>query len=253
MLAIQRSPCREAVAIRSLGCTEYEPTWHAMQEFTAARVADTPDEIWLTEHPAVYTLGLAGRREHLLRDNGIPAINVDRGGQITYHGPGQLVAYLLFDLKRQGLGIRAMVREIETSVVRWLDAMDIRAYGKPSAPGVYVMTAGGEAKIAALGLRVRNGCTYHGLAFNVAMDLAPFADIDPCGYKGLAVTQLRDLGIARTVEQAGAELAPILAARLAGRMSEGGVGQGSKGASPSDCGDRHLDPSIVDRRRGGRS
>jgi lipoyl(octanoyl) transferase len=204
------------VVTRSLGRTDYEATWRAMQAFTSARTRATRDEIWLTEHPPVYTLGLAGRREHLLRDNGIPAIKVDRGGQITYHGPGQLVAYLLFDLKRHGVGIRALVRTIEASVVEWLDSMRISAYGKPAAPGVYVMVAGTEAKIAALGLKVRNGCTYHGLALNVAMDLAPFSDIDPCGYKGLAVTQLADLGVVRTVEEAGAQLAPILAARFTG-------------------------------------
>jgi lipoyl(octanoyl) transferase len=213
---VQSSPnaARSGVAIRALGRTDYETTWRAMQEFTGGRVAATPDEIWLTEHPPVYTLGLAGRREHLLRDNGIPLVKVDRGGQITYHGPGQLVAYLLFDLKRRGLGIRGMVRAIEASVIDWLDSMGISSYGKPSAPGVYVSAEGVESKIAALGLRVRNGCTYHGLALNVAMDLSPFAAIDPCGYKGLAVTQLKDLGIVRTVEKAGMELAPILAARL---------------------------------------
>jgi lipoyl(octanoyl) transferase len=203
-------------ATRALGRTDYQTTWHAMQAFTGARTPVTRDEIWLTEHPPVYTLGLAGRREHLLRDNGIPALKVDRGGQITYHGPGQVVVYLLFDLKRRGTGIRAMVRAIEASVVEWLDSMGISAYGKPAAPGVYVMVGEVEAKIAALGLKVRNGCTYHGLALNVAMDLAPFADIDPCGYKGLAVTQLADLGIVRTVDEAGAELAPILASRMAG-------------------------------------
>ena len=202
------------VVTRSLGRTDYATTWRAMQEFTAARTAATPDEIWLTEHPPIYTLGLAGRREHLLRDNGIPTLKVDRGGQITYHGPGQLVAYLLFDLKRRGTGIRALVRAIEASVVEWLDSMGISAYGKPSAPGVYVRVAGMEAKIAALGLKVRNGCTYHGLALNVAMDLGPFADIDPCGYKGLAVTQLADLGVVRTVDEAGRELAPLLASRI---------------------------------------
>ena len=202
------------VVTRSLGRTDYATTWRAMQEFTAARTSATPDEIWLTEHPPIYTLGLAGRREHLLRDNGIPTLKVDRGGQITYHGPGQLVAYLLFDLKRRGTGIRALVRAIEASVVEWLDSMGISAYGKPSAPGVYVRVAGMEAKIAALGLKVRNGCTYHGLALNVAMDLAPFADIDPCGYKGLAVTQLADLGVVRTVDEAGRELAPLLASRI---------------------------------------
>ena len=186
-----------------------------MQAFTSGRTGDTPDEIWLTEHPPVYTLGLAGRREHLLRDNGIPAIRVDRGGQITYHGPGQLVAYLLYDLRRPKRGVRAMVRTIEAAVVEWLDSLGVSAYGKPAAPGVYVSAGGVEAKIAALGLKVRNGCTYHGLAVNVAMDLAPFADIDPCGYPGLAVTQLADLGVAMTVDDAGADLAPILAARLA--------------------------------------
>jgi lipoyl(octanoyl) transferase len=202
------------VTTHALGRTEYEATWHAMQAFTSARTPSTRDEIWLTEHPPVYTLGLAGRREHLLRDNGIPVIKVDRGGQVTYHGPGQLVAYLLFDLKRRGTGVRAMVRAIERSVVEWLESMGISAYGKPAAPGVYVMVEGTEAKIAALGLKVRNGCTYHGLALNVAMDLTPFADIDPCGYKGLAVTQLADLGAVQTVADAGAGLAPILAARL---------------------------------------
>jgi len=210
----QRTCPALGAAIRALGRTAYEPTWRAMQAFTAARNADTRDEIWLTEHPPVYTLGLAGRREHLLRENGIPAVKVDRGGQVTYHGPGQLVVYLLYDLRRSRHGIRAVVRSIEASVIEWLDSLAISAYGKPAAPGVYVRVGGVEAKIAALGLRVRNGCTYHGLAVNVAMDLAPFADIDPCGYRGLAVTQLTDLGVAKTVEAAGAELAPILAARF---------------------------------------
>jgi lipoyl(octanoyl) transferase len=201
--------------IRRLGLTDYEPTWRAMQAFTSARTAQTADEIWLTEHPPVYTLGLAGRREHLLRDNGIPALKVDRGGQVTYHGPGQLVVYVMVDLRRRKLGIRVMVQTIETAVVNWLETLGVAAYGQPSAPGVYVRVGGVEAKIAALGLRVRNGCTYHGLAMNVAMDLSPFADIDPCGYPGLAVTQLADLGVVRTVGQAGAELAPILVTQLA--------------------------------------
>jgi len=202
------------VIIRPLGLTEYEPTWQSMQAFTASRDAGTPDELWLTEHPPVYTLGLAGRREHLLRENGIATLKVDRGGQITYHGPGQLVVYVLLDLRRPKLGIRPLVRALEGAVVEWLGMLGIAAYGKPSAPGVYVVVGAREAKIAALGLRVRNGCTYHGLAVNVAMDLAPFSDIDPCGYPGLAVTQLADLGIARTVGEAGAELAPILARDL---------------------------------------
>ncbi len=200
--------------VRALGRTEYLSTWRAMQAFTAARAADAPDEIWLTEHPPVYTLGLAGRREHLLRANDIPVVHVDRGGQITYHGPGQLVAYVLFDLRRARLSVRTLVRTLEAALVEWLAAMGIAAYGKPAAPGVYVARAGGEAKIAALGLRVRNGCTYHGLAVNIAMDLAPFADIDPCGFRGLLVTQLAELGVEKSVDAAGAELAPILAAHL---------------------------------------
>jgi len=203
-----------SVIIRELGCTDYERTWRAMQTFTAARSAATPDELWLTEHPPIYTFGLAGRAEHLLRDNGIATLKVDRGGQITYHGPGQLVVYVLFDMRRPRLGVRALVRTIEASVVRWLATLGIEAYGKPSEPGVYVSVGAREAKIAALGLKVRAGCTYHGVAVNVAMDLAPFADIDPCGYPGLAVTQLADLGVTRTVDEAGAELAPVLAAHL---------------------------------------
>lgn len=203
-----------AVATRPLGRTDYEATWQAMRAFTDARTPDTPDEIWLTEHASVYTLGLTGRREHLLRANGIPVIKVDRGGQITYHGPGQLVAYLLFDLRRAKTGIRDMVRAIEAAMIEWLASLGVAAHGKVSAPGVYVERRGGEAKIAALGLKVRNGCTYHGLAMNVAMDLAPFADIDPCGYPGLAVTQLVDFGIDRSVEDVGRELAPILARHL---------------------------------------
>jgi lipoyl(octanoyl) transferase len=199
---------------RRLGRTDYVATWRAMQAFTAARTTFAANEIWLTEHDPIYTLGLAGRREHILRDNGIPVLKVDRGGQITYHAPGQLVVYILFDLKRAQLGVREMVRRIESSVIEWLGCHGIAAFAKPSAPGVYARTGSVEAKIAALGLRVRNGCTYHGLSVNVAMDLAPFADIDPCGYPGLAVTQLTDLGFVRTVDQAGAELAPTLTSRL---------------------------------------
>jgi lipoyl(octanoyl) transferase len=202
------------LGVRRLGRTDYRQTWQAMQRFTEARTAGTPDELWLTEHPPVYTLGLAGRREHLLRDNGIDVVNVDRGGQVTYHGPGQLVAYTLVDLKRARLSIRDMVRRLEGAVIEWLASHRVDAYGKAAAPGVYVQRAAGEAKIAALGLKVRHHSTYHGLAVNVAMDLRPFADIDPCGYPGLAVTQLADLGVARTVAQAGDELAPILAATL---------------------------------------
>jgi lipoyl(octanoyl) transferase len=205
------------VSIRRLGRTDYQATWHAMQTFTRTRTTDTADEIWLTEHDPLYTLGLAGRREHVRRDNGIPLLKVDRGGQVTYHGPGQLVVYVLFDLRRAHLGVRETVRRLETGVIEWLGQLGIPAFGKPSAPGVYVVRDRVEAKIAALGLRVSNGSTYHGLSVNVAMNLSPFADIDPCGYPGLAVTQLADFDIVRTVDQAGADLVPLLAASLTSR------------------------------------
>lgn len=191
-----------------------------MQAFTDRRTHDTPDELWLTEHPPVYTLGLAGRREHVLRDNAIPIIKTDRGGQVTYHGPGQLVVYLLVDLRRTKLGVREMVRRIEAAVITWLASFDVRAFGKTSAPGVYVEQHGCDAKIAALGLRVRNGCTYHGVAVNLDMNLAPFLDIDPCGYPGLAVTQLADFGNRVTVDDAGRTLTPLLAAQIGLALDE---------------------------------
>jgi len=199
------------VVVRRLGRSDYTTTWRAMQDFTNGRAANTLDEIWLTEHSAVYTLGLAGRREHLLRDNGIAVVKADRGGQVTYHGSGQLVVYTLFDLRRLRLGIRDMVRSLEAAVINWLGSRAIVAYGKPAAPGVYVRRDGVESKIAALGLRVRHGCTYHGVAINIAMDLAPYSDIDPCGYPGLAVTDLHTLGVVCSVDEAGEELAPIVA------------------------------------------
>jgi lipoyl(octanoyl) transferase len=184
-----------APALKRLGRTDYTRTWRAMQAFTEARTPDTADEIWLTEHAPVYTLGLAGRPEHILRANAIPVLKVDRGGQVTYHGPGQLLVYLLIDLKRLHLGVRALVEAIESAVIKLLDSYGIQAYGKRDAPGVYVKRDGREAKVAALGLKIRNGCTYHGFALNLDMDLAPFDAIDPCGYRGLAVTQLRDLDV----------------------------------------------------------
>ena len=200
--------------VRALGVTGYEATWRAMQRFTDARDAGTEDELWLTEHAPVYTLGLAGRREHVLRDNGIAVVKVDRGGQVTYHGPGQLVAYTLVDLRRARLSVREMVRKLESAVIEWLSTHGIDAYGKVDAPGVYVPRGGKEAKIAALGLRVRRHSTYHGLAVNIAMNLDPFADIDPCGFPGLAVTQLADFGVTRTVAQAGEEIVPFLQAKF---------------------------------------
>ena len=194
---------RAETRVRRRGRIEYETAWREMREFTARREADTADELWLLEHPPVYTLGVAGRAAHLPRvDNGIPIIKVDRGGQITYHGPGQVVLYLLLDLRRRQLAVRALVRRMERAVIDLLGDCGIVAEGRIEAPGVYV----GDAKIAALGLRVRNGCCYHGVAFNVDMDLSPFRVIDPCGYSGLAVTQARDLGIATSQEALGEEL-----------------------------------------------
>jgi lipoyl(octanoyl) transferase len=181
--------------IRRLGPTDYVPTWRAMQAFTDTRGPETADEIWLTEHPPIYTLGLAGRYQHLLRDNGIPVQKVDRGGQVTYHGPGQLLAYLMIDIHRRRLGVRQLVQAIESAVIQLLDSYGVAATVRSGAPGVYVQQGDREAKIAALGLRIRSGRSYHGLALNIDMDLAPFADIDPCGYRGLAVTRLRDVGI----------------------------------------------------------
>jgi lipoyl(octanoyl) transferase len=193
----------EPLVVRRLGLVPYGPTWARMREFTAARSADTCDELWLLEHPPVYTAGIAGKPEHWPRiDNGIPVLRVDRGGQITYHGPGQLVAYLLLDLRRRGIGVRPLVRQMEQAVINLLADYGIAAEGRADAPGVYV----GAAKIAALGLRVRNGCCYHGLALNVDVDLAPFLDINPCGHAGLETTRTRDLGITDTRAQIGERL-----------------------------------------------
>lgn len=162
-----------------------------MLEFTTDRQEDTPDQIWVTEHPPVYTLGLNGKTEHLLVSTTIPVVNTDRGGQITYHGPGQLVIYPLINLKRLGWGPRQWVTVLEQAVIETCQQYGITAYAKPKAPGVYVQ----EKKIASLGLRIKSGYSYHGLSFNNAMNLAPFSDINPCGYTGLAVTQLADLGV----------------------------------------------------------
>jgi lipoyl(octanoyl) transferase len=202
--------------IRKLGKSGFETTWRAMQAFTAERSADTRDEIWLTEHPAVYTVGLAGRPEHFPRDQTrIPLVKTDRGGQITYHGPGQVVAYTLVDLRRLRIGVRDCVRRLEGAMIRLLESHGISGYGKTDAPGVYVRRGNAEAKIGALGLKVRNGCTYHGVALNVSMNLAPFSAIDPCGYRDLAVTQLSDFGVAAGVDEIGNELGAHLQRALA--------------------------------------
>lgn len=196
--------------IRRLGRAEYEPTWRAMQAFTAARDADTPDELWLLEHPPVFTLGLNAKPEHLLTPGAIPVVQIDRGGQVTYHGPGQLVAYALLDIARRGLGVQRLVQLMEQAVIDLLAEHGVRGEGRRDAPGVYV----DGAKLAALGLRVKRGRTYHGLALNVAMDLEPFGRINPCGYPGMRVTQLVDLGISLDLDAVSERLASHLARLL---------------------------------------
>ncbi len=178
-----------AIIVRRLGVRDYQSVWRAMSDFTDHRDADTPDEIWLVEHPPVFTQGQAGKPEHLLAVEGIPLVQTDRGGQVTYHGPGQLVAYPLLNLRRYKLGVRDLVTLLESTLVTLLAAYGIDAYAKPDAPGVYVE----GAKIASLGLRVRRGCSFHGLALNVDMDLTPFAQINPCGYAGLAMVDMARL------------------------------------------------------------
>ncbi|WP_269530929.1 lipoyl(octanoyl) transferase LipB [Chitinimonas sp. BJYL2] len=201
--------------VKQLGLVEYEPTWRAMQTFTDERGTGTPDELWLLEHPPVFTQGQAGKPEHVLQLSNIPIVPIDRGGQVTYHGPGQLVVYLLVDLSRRKLGVREFVRRIEQAIIELLADFNIAAYGKVDAPGVYVQRDGVEAKIASLGLRIRNGKSYHGLALNVAMDLTPFGYINPCGYAGLAVTQLSDFGLNETPASLGPRLAGKIKALLA--------------------------------------
>ncbi|MEP3351137.1 MAG: lipoyl(octanoyl) transferase LipB [Marinomonas sp.] len=174
---------------RDLGVVEYSDTWDRMKDFTQTRTKDDADEIWLLEHPPLFTQGQAGKQEHLLAPGDIPVIQVDRGGQVTYHGPGQLVAYVLIDLKRLGIGVRDLVNVLENSVVQVLAKNTIEAYPKPDAPGVYV----DGQKIASLGLRVRRGCSFHGLALNVDMDLTPFDRINPCGYQGLKMVDMKRL------------------------------------------------------------
>lgn len=202
------------VRVRDLGRTGYQEVFDAMKAFTEARDGVTPDEIWLTEHDRVFTQGQAGRAEHLLAPGDIPVVQSDRGGQVTYHGPGQIVGYLLFDIRRLGISVRALVRGIEQAVVDTLAHYGVAGEPRPDAPGVYV--AG--SKIASLGLRVRRGCSYHGLALNVDMDLEPFARINPCGLQGIAVTQLADLADAVAIdtvrEQLLTHLADVYGVRL---------------------------------------
>ena len=195
---------------RRLGRVDYETVWSAMRAFTEARGADTPDEIWLVEHPPVYTMGLKGRDGKLRDIGGVPLVYSDRGGDITYHGPGQAVLYPLLDITRLGVGIKTLVQTLEQTVIDFLAARDISAQRRSGAPGVYV----DEKKIAALGLRVRHGRSYHGLSFNVNMDLSPFGRIDPCGYQGMEVTQLADFSVSVDVTEASTELAQRLATLL---------------------------------------
>jgi lipoyl(octanoyl) transferase len=206
-LSAHRSP----LLIRNLGRQPYIPVWRAMRAFTDARDAETPDELWLLEHDPVFTLGQAGKREHVLAPGDIPVIPVDRGGQVTYHGPGQIVAYPLLDLRRLGIGVRDLVCGIEQGIIDTLAHWNIEAMRREGAPGVYVA----DAKVAALGLRVRRGCSFHGLAFNVAMDLEPFRRINPCGYAGLAVTQVVDLGATSEL----AEVADVLVRELCNQFA----------------------------------
>lgn len=177
-----------ALGFRDLGVIDYETAWHAMQRFTDGRGREAGDEVWLVQHPPVFTQGQSGKAEHLLLPGNIPVVQVDRGGQVTYHGPGQLVAYLMLDVRRLGFGVRDLVTRIENTLIALLADYGVTAAAKADAPGVYV----DGAKIASLGLRIRNGCSFHGLALNVDMDLEPFRRINPCGYAGLAMTQLSD-------------------------------------------------------------
>ncbi|MGY1458416.1 MULTISPECIES: lipoyl(octanoyl) transferase LipB [unclassified Luteimonas] len=205
------APGARPLLVRDLGRRAYEPVWRAMQAFTDARDADTPDELWLVEHDPVFTLGQAGKPEHVLAPGDIPVLKVDRGGQVTYHGPGQLVAYPLFELKRMKVGVRDYVCRIEQAIIDTLAGWDIAAQRRDGAPGVYVDNG---AKIAALGIRVRRGCTFHGLAFNIAMDLEPFHRINPCGYAGLEVTSVVECGGPASLAAARPALVAALAAQF---------------------------------------
>jgi len=196
--------------VKDLGLVDYQQTCDAMKAFTAQRDASTEDELWLVEHPAVFTQGLNGKEEHILNTGDIPVVKTDRGGQITYHGPGQLIAYTLFDLKRQKIGVREMVSRLENSVISLLDELGIKAQARTDAPGVYV----DDRKIAALGLRVKRGSCYHGLSLNVNMDLSPFLKINPCGYQGMEVIDIKSLDHELTMEQAKQQFVSALKSQM---------------------------------------
>lgn len=201
---------RRPLIVRRFGIVEYRAAWRAMRALTDGRGNDTPDELWTLQHPPVFTLGQAGRREHVLSPGSIPVIDTDRGGQVTYHAPGQTVLYVLYDLKRGRIGIRHLVEHMEQAIIDLLKGAGLRAARMAGAPGVYV----NGKKIGALGLRVRHGCSYHGLALNVDLDLSPFSRIEPCGIRGLEVTSLQQIGIDWTVAQTDRRLLSILAAQL---------------------------------------
>ncbi|WP_299492989.1 lipoyl(octanoyl) transferase LipB [uncultured Shewanella sp.] len=202
---------QEAVLqIRHLGQQDYQSVWHAMQDYTDNRDASSPDELWIVEHPPVFTQGQAGKSEHILNPGDIPVIKVDRGGQVTYHGPGQLVVYPLLNIKRLKIGVRELVTKIEQSIVDMLAQYQVHAYAKADAPGVYV----DERKIASLGLRIRKGCSFHGLALNVDMDMSPFQRINPCGYAGMEMIQCKPLGGPQNVIEAGNQLINTLSQQL---------------------------------------
>jgi lipoyl(octanoyl) transferase len=198
------------LTIRNLGLQDYETSWQAMQRFTQERNADTPDELWIVEHFPVYTLGLSGKREHLLNTGNIPVINSDRGGQVTYHGPGQLVIYSLLDIKRLNLGVRQLVTILEQAMIGTLADNGIIAVSKADAPGVYV----NDKKIGSIGLRIKKNCSYHGLSLNNDMDLSPFDHINTCGYSDLKVTQLSDLGVTISSTQLASSVIQAITAAL---------------------------------------
>jgi len=205
---------KHRIRVKNLGLQPYQPVWEKMQQFTHQRNAQTPSEIWIVEHPAVFTLGQAGKPEHVLNQGEIPLVQTDRGGQVTYHGPGQLVLYTLLNLHDFKIGVRSLVETLENSVIDFLTTHDIKATADRKAPGVYV----DGKKIAALGLKIRKGNSYHGLSFNIDMDLAPFQQINPCGYQGLKVTQLRDQGVIMSVNDVATDVLKLLARKLDGDL-----------------------------------
>jgi lipoyl(octanoyl) transferase len=198
------------IILREMGLQPYRPTVARMQALTDARTPDSPDEVWTLQHCPVYTLGQAGDRAHVLNSGDIEVVETDRGGQVTYHGPGQLVFYTMVDLRRRKIGVRGLVSSMEDAVIAFLEVHGVHAFSKPDAPGVYV----GQNKVAALGLRVRRGCSFHGLALNVNMNLAPYSRINPCGFEGLGVTQLSELGIDMSVDEVGRALFPLFEQEL---------------------------------------